>query len=107
MRELHGRDADAAGRAVHQHGLAGFRLRAMEQRAIRRRVRHAHRRALAERNTRGETVDVVEVADRFLRIRAAVVSLRVFRRRAVNEHTIARLAALDVGSDGFDFAAGI
>jgi hypothetical protein len=48
VRNLCRRDADAAGRAVNEHRLARFGLRAMEQRAIRRRVRHAHRRALTE-----------------------------------------------------------
>ena len=48
VRELDGGDADAAGRAVHQHGFARLRAGALEQRAIRGAVRHAERRALAE-----------------------------------------------------------
>ena len=51
VRELHGRDPDAAGRAVHEDRLARLRVRALKECAVRRAVRHAQRGALAERRS--------------------------------------------------------
>src|SRR6185312_15355954 len=107
VRDLRRGQADAACRAVDQHGLAGFRLRFVEERAIRRRVRHAHRRALAERDAGGQTIQVIEIADGLLRVRAAVVAVRVFGGGPVDEHAVAGLPALHVRADRFDFTARV
>ena len=105
--DLHGGEADAAGGPVHQHGFAGPRGGAMKQRAVRRRVGHTHRRALSERDRRRQAVDVVEAADGLLGVRAAVVAVRVLRRRAVDEHAIADGDGLHVRAHGLDLAAGV
>ena len=69
-RELHGRGADAAARAVHQHRLARAGLGAEEERAPRRRIRHAERRALRERDPRRQRMRLRLVADEQLSVAA-------------------------------------
>jgi hypothetical protein len=50
--ELHGRQADAAAGAVHEHGLAGYGLGAVEEGVVGRGVGHAERGALGEARAR-------------------------------------------------------
>jgi hypothetical protein len=50
---------------------------------------------------------VVEIADGLLGVGAAVVAVRVLGCGAVDEHAIARLVALHVRADGFDFATRV
>jgi len=49
-RQLHCRRPDPAARAVNEDRFARFRLRALEQAAIRRGVRRSHGSALSEGN---------------------------------------------------------
>ena len=58
VRELDGGKADAARRAVNENGLARLRIRAVKERAVRRAVRDAERRALCERRARRQTMEL-------------------------------------------------
>ena len=105
--DLHGRETDPAGGAVHEHDVAGPRAGAMEQCAIGGRVRDAHGRALSEGNRRRQLVHVVQVADRALGVSPAVMADDVFRGRAVDEHAIAGGDGRDVRAHGFDVAGRV
>ncbi|MBA8805604.1 hypothetical protein FB382_003949 [Nocardioides ginsengisegetis] len=48
LRDLDGRGADATGRAVHEHGLAGLHVAALGQRELRGQVVHGQRSPLVE-----------------------------------------------------------
>jgi hypothetical protein len=70
-RELHRGRPDTTARAVHQHRFARPRVGALEQPAIRRRVRRAHGRALRERNIFGQPMNLLRFAQRKLAVRPA------------------------------------
>ena len=70
-RQLHRRRPDTAARAVHQHRFARLGVGALQQPAIRRRVRRPHGRALRERNICRQRMHLLLFAQRELRIRSA------------------------------------
>jgi hypothetical protein len=70
-RHLHRGDADAAGRAVHEHEFGGFGLAALMERAIRGAVGDADGCAFVEADVVRQRVDVYLIDERLLRVRAA------------------------------------
>ena len=104
MRELDAGDADASRGAVHQHGFAGLRRRALKERAVGGAVGDAERRALRERRACGQRVELRRHADRQFGIGAGAA-----RRIGVagDVDAIARLEILHVGADRCDFARAV
>ena len=84
---------------MHEHGLAFGAVPAVNQRVIRRGVRHIHRGALREAHGPSERVDLQLGAERHLRVRAA--------QGAADVDAIARLHAAHAGADRFDDARRI
>ena len=91
VRDLHGGDADAAARAVHEDGFAGPRLGALEERAERGAVRHAERRALRERHARGQPMELRRRADGA----CSAYMPRLDRRRTLSSAMIHAIAGLE------------
>src|SRR5207245_3363778 len=104
VRDLHGGRSDAAGRTVHEHGLARTRARAMEEGAVRGCVWHAKRRALRVRRARGQAMKLRRRADRALGVGAGASRL-VPESRDVD--AVAWRETRDVRTDRLDVAGTI
>ena len=104
MRELHGRDADAARGAVDENGFARLRVGSLKERAVRRAVRHAERGALTERRLRRQQMELRRRAERAFAVRPRAGD-GVARSR--NVHAIAGAKILDVRADRFHFARAV
>src|SRR5438445_2363039 len=104
MRELHGRDSDTAGGAMYKYCLARPREGTLVERAIRRAVWNAKRRALAERDPRGKTMELRRYADGALGIRTGSSSGIA---DAGDVHAIARLEIPDVRADRLHLARAV
>src|SRR5207249_12224840 len=98
-RHLHRRRADSTAGAMHQDRLARLRVGALEQPAIRRRVRRTHGRALRERNICRQPMHLLCRAHRKLSVRTAS------RSRGVN--TITRLNFIYIRSTFLDYARSL
>ena len=82
----------------------GRALRALKQRAIRRAVGHAERRALPERHARRQLMQLRRAAQRELGVRAGAGGRGA---DAADVDAIASRETLDVGADRLDFAGAV
>ncbi|MGC4085829.1 MAG: hypothetical protein QM736_27815 [Vicinamibacterales bacterium] len=103
-RELHRGNSDAAARAVHEHCFRGTRLRAPEERVVRRRVRNADGRTLLIRHLSGQTMQLRRLAECLLGAQPGARAAEVVAR---DEDAVARLERADVRADGDDVARAV
>ena len=103
-RELHGRDADAAARAVDSTVSPGLAFARMNSAQYAVRVRHADRGALRERDVGGQRVQLRRLTERLLGVGPGARQAGVV---VGDVDAIAGLERFHVGADRFDFARAV